>query len=109
MTYQQFWYGDAELVVAYREAHKLKIQQKNEELWLQGLYIYNAFGVVLANAFKTKGATPYKYIEKPLDIFPKPAPTEAEQEKAREDVIKALSRWKKSWDAVKGKDNNASR
>lgn len=103
MTYEQFWYGEADLVIPYRKAHRLKIQQKNEELWLQGLYIYNAFGVVISNAFSERGSNKQKYIEKPLEIFPKPAPTEEQNAKTREDVINALSRWKKSWDAVKGK------
>ena len=107
MTYEQYWYGDADMVIAYKKAHKLHIQQKNEELWLQGLYVYNAFGTVLANAFKDKGSTPAKYLEKPIEIFPKKVSNNEEEAiQQREKVIEALSKWTKSWDNVKGKNNN---
>lgn len=108
MSYEQFWYDEPRLVVAYIKAHKYHIQQKNEELWLQGLYVYNAFGTVMANAFKDKGKTPAKYLEKPIDIFPKQAEevTETEKKEQRDKVVEALTRWKKSWDRAKGTKNN---
>lgn len=107
MSYEQFWYDEPRLVVAYNKAHKYHIQQKNEELWLQGLYVYNAFGTVIANAFKEKGCTPAKYLEKPIEIFPKKVQdSEEEKIRQREQVVNALSKWKKSWDIVKGKNNN---
>ena len=34
--------------------------------WLNGLYNYEAFAVVLSNAFKDKGQPPAKYREKPI-------------------------------------------
>lgn len=107
MTYEQFWLQDSKLVIPYNKAHKLRIQQKNEEMWLQGLYVYNAFGTVMANAFKSKGSTPSKYLEKPMDLFPKPVEdTEEEAIKQREKVIKSLTNFKKSWDKAKGINNN---
>ena len=42
MTYDQYWNDDCQLVKFYRKAHKLKNEQKNQELWLQGMYIYEA-------------------------------------------------------------------
>lgn len=36
--------------------------------WLNGLYNYEAFAVVLSNAFKDKGQQPAKYRDKPLYI-----------------------------------------
>ena len=35
MEYNDFWYGDAYLTKFYRESHKLKVKQKDEELWMQ--------------------------------------------------------------------------
>lgn len=76
MTPEQYWNGDPYLAVAYRKLHKLRVQQRNEELWLQGLYNLDALSVALNNAFSKKKA---KYMERPLQIFPK-----TEDEKKRE-------------------------
>lgn len=94
------------MVIAYVKANRLRIQQRNEEMWLQGLYVYNAFGTVMSNAFKDKGGTPSKYLEKPIEIFPQKIDTEEQIMEQREKVINALTGWKKSWDKVKGKNNN---
>lgn len=71
MTMDEYWNASPHLVKYYREAHRHKVEERNQELWLQGLYIYNAFSVVLANAFSKKGATKHKYLDKPIELFPK--------------------------------------
>jgi len=43
MTYDEYWKGDAELPKYYRKADKLRKQRVNGEMWLQGMYIYDAF------------------------------------------------------------------
>jgi hypothetical protein len=45
----------------------------NEHSWILGGYIARAVSVAISNCFSKHGA---KYIDKPLDIFPK---TEAEE------------------------------
>ena len=70
MTPEQYWEGDPYLARAFYKAHKLHIIQKNQELWLQGLYNYNALNTVVGNALKKKGAHSQKYLEKPIDLFP---------------------------------------
>ena len=70
MSYEQYWDGSPQLVIAYRNAHKLRLEMENEKAWLQGLYVYDAFAVCMANAFAKRGARKKDYIEKPLDIFP---------------------------------------
>lgn len=82
MSYEQFWDGDPHLAVAYRKANKLKREIANEQAWLQGLYIYDAFGVVLANAFSKRGSKKYEYVAKPIDIFPL---TEAEKKRREQE------------------------
>ena len=76
MTYEQYWESNPYLAVTYRKAFELKRKLDNEQAWIQGLYIYDAFSVSLANAFAKRGATTQKYFEKPVDIFPL---TEAEK------------------------------
>ena len=70
MSYEQFWDSPPHLAVAYRKAYRLKREMDNEQAWLQGMYVYDAFAVCLANAFAKKGSKAHNYIEKPLDIFP---------------------------------------
>ena len=84
MSYDEFWYGDPIRAVAYREAHRLRIEQANQQLWLQGLYVYNAVAVAINNAFsKTK----QKYIAEPVQMFP---PTEEEKQAKAEETKRTL-------------------
>ena len=92
MTYDEFWHGDPFRAVAYRKLHKLRIEQRNEELWLAGLYIHNAVCVALNNAFSKQKQ---KYINKPLQMFP-PDETERERQIAENNrkLVKRLNRFK---------------
>ena len=82
MTYEQFWEQSPYLAVAYRKAFKLKREIANEQAWLQGLYVYDAFAVCMANAFAKRGAKKENYLEKPVDIFPL---TDAEKERREQE------------------------
>lgn len=70
MSYEQYWDGPPSLTIAYRKAYRLRRETENEQAWLQGIYIYDAFAVCLANAFAKRGAKKKVYIERPIDIFP---------------------------------------
>ena len=93
MTYDEFWYGEAERVKAYRDAHILRNKSRNQELWLQGQYFIHSICVALDSKGKAK------YPEKPFDIYPK---TEAEKkadiEKERRKVIDYFTQLKQRWD-----------
>lgn len=87
MTYQQYWCENVWLAWYYREANKITIERKNNEMWLQGLYIYSAVGAVVGNALRKKGSKALDYIEKPIRITPlseeeKLAQIEQERKKA---------------------------
>jgi FixJ family two-component response regulator len=82
MTYEQYWEMSPSLVIAYRKAYKLKREIANEQAWLQGLYVYDAFAVCMANAFAKRGAKKVDYLEKPVDIFPL---TDAEKERREQE------------------------
>lgn len=104
MTYEQFWFGDPWMVRAYAQMYLLKRRAKNEELWLEGIYMTHAFQTVLGNAF---GKKKLKYLEKPLEIFEK---TEAEKKQEvraeRQKLINWLNRLKKSADMKQGVDSD---
>ena len=96
MTYGEFWDGDPRLVVAYRKAYRLRREMDNEQAWLEGLYIYVAFAVVLKNAFSKRGAKKENYLEKPIDIFPlteeEKKRREAEENRKMQEAMKAMMR-----------------
>ena len=70
MSYDDYWNGDCELTKHYRNAHEVMLKQRNYELWLQGLYIHEAVGVVVANALRKKGMKAQKYTETPYPVTP---------------------------------------
>ncbi len=73
MTYEQFWEGDPTLVIYYRKAEELRNKQRNQELWLQGLYIYDALCDVapILHAFAKKGTKPNPYPSEPYPLTAK--------------------------------------
>ena len=54
----------------YRKAHELQRKRRNEDLWLQGMYIYEALCDVspLLQAFAKKGTKAHPYAERPYSI-----------------------------------------
>lgn len=96
MTYDEYWNGDNELPRYYRKAHEYKRRQRNEELWLQGLYIYQAIGalVPLFNFFD-KDRKADDYIQEPFPITKKEAQErkERKEREAYEAMIKSMDEW----------------
>ena len=100
MTYSQYWDCDPYLCVYYREAWKQKQLIENQNQWRQGYYNYIAFSTVLSNAFKKKGSKAEKYLEEPLQIFPKTEEELAEEERRNaQKTINTLNHMKMMWDA----------
>lgn len=98
MSYTEFWEGQPDLVKAYYKADVYRREQQNNNMWLQGAYIYNAIAVVMANSFSKQGKNA-KYIEKPFEIIPKTkTDKEINAEKEKQKVIDYFTRFKKSWD-----------
>lgn len=68
MSYDEYWNDEAILVKYYRQAYLYKTKQRNQELWLQGLYTYYALMISLGNAFRKKGAKVEQYLERPFPL-----------------------------------------
>lgn len=90
MTYEQFWDGDPALAKYYREAEEIRNEKRNQELWLQGMYIYEAICDVspILQAFAKKGTKPHPYSERPYALTEKQRKRE-EEEKERLRAAKA--------------------
>ena len=70
MTEEQYWDRDSTLVKSYRKAEELRTNRRNQEMWLQGAYVYDALCRVspLLHAFAKKGSKPAPYLEEPFAI-----------------------------------------
>lgn len=64
MTEEQYWDRDSTLVVAYRKAEEIRTNRRNQEMWLQGAYFYEALCRVspILHAFAKKGVKPVPYL-----------------------------------------------
>lgn len=91
MTWEQYWLAPAWYADFFLEADQERQKRRNEEFWLQGLYICDAFSAVLNNAFAKKGdelqhypEQPYSFTRKePEEVEKKQSPEEQERLKAR--------------------------
>ena len=86
MTPEQYWDGDPLLAKYYRKADELKRQRRNQELWLQGMYIYEALCDVapIFHAFANKGTKPTPYSDHPYSITTKEREDEKKLQEKRE-------------------------
>jgi len=90
MTYDQFWNEDCALVRFYRKADELQRKRRNEELWLQGMYVYDALCCVapILHAFAKSGTKPTAYPDRPYPITK--AEVEAERERQEQLEVERL-------------------
>lgn len=79
MTYEQFWDGDPQMVVAYRKAQIIKDKQTNTHMWILGTYVYEAICKVapILGLNAKKGAKPIEWRKRPYPLTKK----EIEEEK----------------------------
>lgn len=71
MSYEDFWHGDVSMAKAYRCAKELQDKRKNQELWLQGRYIYDAICAAAPLLRFTFSKSPVKaspYLEEPYPV-----------------------------------------
>lgn len=97
MTPEEYWEKDPNLAVAYRALNRLKIDEKNHEMWLQGLYIHEAISVSIAR--QINGDKKAEYSKEPYQIRPL---TEKEKElKRKEEAEKEKKKFIQSMNALK--------
>ena len=70
MSYDEYYKKDHTLVIAYRKAHELKRKAENENMWLQGAYVYEAIRRVapLLIAFNSHPQE-IPYLDKPFELI----------------------------------------
>ena len=71
MSYEDFWDGDVDMVTTYRMAAELRDKRRNQELWLQGMYIYEALcdaSPLFRFSMKKGTVRPEPYAKEPYPI-----------------------------------------
>lgn len=97
MSWDQFWHGDVEMARFYRQAHEMRLRERNFEMWMQGRYIYEAIGdmVPVLHAFAKEGTQPVPYPKEPYPITEKDVREREERERLEKyERMKAyVSQW----------------
>lgn len=92
MTWDEFWYESIDRLQAYWQANQFSIERRNQELWLQGLYIRSAVASCLDKKFK--------YPEKPQRVTEMTdAEADAESKRKLDRMRDVLNEHKRRWDA----------
>ena len=89
MSYTEFWDEPPFLATVYRKAYRLEREVANEQAWLNGLYVYDAVAVCLANVFRKSGTKAQNYLERPIDLFPL---TEEEKKRREQEEFEKLQK-----------------
>ena len=86
MSYNDFWYGPAFITTFYKDAHKLRIRQQDENNWMLGMYVYEAIldCSPILHAFSKRGTKPLPYSEKPYLMDKLETKTKAEIQREKE-------------------------
>jgi len=96
MSIDQFYNQDVTLATVYRKAYDIKNERDNNQLWLQGMYIYDAISTSIYNAFCRKaGQQAASYISKPYPINQKQL--EEDHEKTVERERAKAKVWMENW------------
>ena len=85
MTWDEYWDGDPQMTVAFRKMHRMKQESRNQEMWLQGMYIYEAL-LDASPMFRdlVKEAKPIPYPTKPYPLNREDSEKRKEQEEIEE-------------------------
>ena len=92
----------------YRKAEEMRQKRRNEELWLQGMYIYEALCDVapILHAFAKRGTKPVPYPDHPYSITTKDMEEEKERkvrlerEKAKQYMLGKMAKLNKRFEST---------
>lgn len=74
MSFEEFWYGEADLFFAYRTSflYKRELEQLDADThaWLSGLYVRQALSELWTHGMQ-KGGTKANYFEEPISLLRK--------------------------------------
>lgn len=88
MSYEEYWDGENEAPKYYRQTYKLKRQEHNQGLWLNGAYIYQAMIAIAPYVKAFSKAQPKPYMDKPIPLTEEEEKENA-HESAKDEALKA--------------------
>ena len=84
MSYDEFWHDDIYKARTYREYNELLAERENQNLWLAGVYTYNAVKAAVEGVmWNGKGRRPDGYLERPIPLTERERAEEMERKKKR--------------------------
>ena len=85
MTYEQYWDGDPEMARFFRKADQLNLERRNRDMWLQGMYFYDALcsASPILRPFTKKGTKPLPYVEAPYPLTARAHESERERKEKK--------------------------
>ena len=85
MSYDDYWNGEPDMPKHYRKKRETERQFRNEELWLQGMYVYEAI-LACAPALNamSKKPKPLPYSQKPYPITSKDLEDTRDEQKMKQ-------------------------
>ena len=96
VSFDEFWNGDYTQLKYRIEANRLMLEERNREMWIQGMYVYDAVMTALYNA--NRGKKPQKeYMDKPIRI------TKQSEEEKEEEAKNILEQFKASLNVMTGR------
>lgn len=96
VSFDEFWNGDYTQLKYRIEANRLMLEERNREMWIQGMYVYDAVTTAMYNA--NRGKKPQKeYMDKPIRI------TKPSEEEKEAEAQKILEQFKASLTAMTGR------
>ena len=92
MTYEEFWHGSIDRFESYWQSNQYDIERRNQELWIQGMYIQEAIAAVLDSKHRAKyPSKPYRLTE--MTELEKEAENKRKVEQFREALNARKNRW----------------
>ena len=108
MTYEQYWDGDVSAHRAYLKAHKIRLREKNQFAWIQGMYVYEAIADLAPalKAFAKGKAKPF--CKEPYTLFEedKRRAEEEEQRERYEKMKEKVSAFAKAFNEKRREEND---
>lgn len=105
MSYEDFWSKDSCMVIAYREADKIRRTERNYEAWLQGAYVYEAIVAVAPVLIPfAKNPKPSPYLKEPYPLSKEEAEEKREEEGKSDNelAVAKFAEWAKRLKLPKG-------
>lgn len=71
MTYEEYWNGDPELARWFRKAEDIRAHRRNQEMWMEGRYVYDAMCCLIPSHNAWKPKEPFDYLNEPYPLTKK--------------------------------------